>query len=279
MSLRTLCVASAILWSVVAVVAATHQWAQLAGSGKELSWLRAMGWQGASWLLLVPVTPLLAMSLRRAPLEREHPRRLLLHVVASLLFALLFLLVSVPLRLSFHPSPLRWSFFGEAFYKSMPQFMLVGMFTYWAVVVVASLVDARVRLRGVLEAATGDASDVEASAARLILTTPAGKTTLLPDDIAWVEPDAPGARLHTSRGEVLVRHTLSELEELLAARGFVRSHRSCLVNSAHITELIGGASRDGLVRLDTDETLPVTRRRRAAVEAMLAAAPGAPLAS
>ena len=84
---------------------------------------------------------------------------------------------------------------------------------------------------------------------------------------------AAGARLHTLGGEVLVRHTLGELEALLAEHGFIRSHRSCLVNVRRVTDLIGGASRDGSLRLDTDETLPVTRRRRAAVEEALGCAP------
>lgn len=275
--------ASAALWIGVAALAATHQWATLRGGGKELTWLRAFAWQGGSWLLLIPATPLILAAITRWPLERRHPERLRGHAAASLAFAVAFLLVSVPARLAFHPSPLRWTFFGEAFFKSIPQALILALGLYWVLVAAASLIDARRRLAARSNAPCSPPTDGHAPATPrpaidpiLHFTTPAGLVRLRPAEIAWAEPAPAGARLHTDDGPVLVRQGLAELETALAPHAFVRTHRAHLVNAARIREILGSPSRDGTVRLDTGATVPVSRRRRAALDRACNGAPLAP---
>jgi len=275
-------IASIVLWGGVALFATTHQWADLRATGKALSWWRALGWQGASWLLLALATPALFTLVARAPLERRHTRRAVLHAVASLVFGVLFLAVAVPVRLAFHPSGVRLNLFGEAFYKSAPQFIALGALAYWAVVLVASLVETRARLGAALELLPDRRDEpTPPLTQRLTLPTPAGALCLHPDEIAWAEPSSSGAVLHTANGSALVRHSLTRLETQLAPHGFVRCHRACLVNAAKIREVLGGASRDGEIVLDTGDRLPVSRRRRAALDAAMSAPLGpepAPLA-
>jgi DNA-binding LytR/AlgR family response regulator len=87
----------------------------------------------------------------------------------------------------------------------------------------------------------------------------AGVTRLLPRSaVRWVEAQGDYARLHTADGSHLVRVPLATLAERWADAGFVRIHRSYLVQLRLITELrlAGGAY---VVVIDGRE-LPVSRR-------------------
>ncbi|GAA5189327.1 LytTR family DNA-binding domain-containing protein [Rugosimonospora acidiphila] len=87
----------------------------------------------------------------------------------------------------------------------------------------------------------------------------AGVTKLLPrSSVRWVEAQGDYARLHTVEGSHLVRVSLATLAERWADAGFVRIHRSYLVQLRLISELrlIGGAY---VVAID-DQELPVARR-------------------
>jgi DNA-binding LytR/AlgR family response regulator len=87
----------------------------------------------------------------------------------------------------------------------------------------------------------------------------AGVTRLLPRSaVRWVEAQGDYARLHTAEGSHLVRVPLATLAERWADAGFVRIHRSYLVQLRLITELrlAGGAY---VVVIDGRE-LPVSRR-------------------
>lgn len=56
-------------------------------------------------------------------------------------------------------------------------------------------------------------------------------------DIGWVEAQGDYARLHVGPASHLLRTPLTTLEEGWAEAGFVRIHRSLLVNLAHVAEV------------------------------------------
>jgi DNA-binding LytR/AlgR family response regulator len=77
-------------------------------------------------------------------------------------------------------------------------------------------------------------------------------------DVAYAEAAGDYARLHTTGGSHLVRAPLATLAEEWAAAGFVRIHRSYLVNLRHIGELrFDGAHYTVVV---AGHELPVSRR-------------------
>ena len=63
---------------------------------------------------------------------------------------------------------------------------------------------------------------------------------------------------------LLMRSALSAVEEDLSARGFVRTHRSWLVNGALVTALTPEGSGDYTVALP-DLEVPLSRRYKAAL--------------
>lgn len=256
------------MWTVPAVIAPTQQWVQLQDTPKHMGWLAAFLYQAPSWYALVPLTPLVILATRRWPIRGEHlRRRLLIHALASVLFGAVFVAVSVPLRTIFHPAPVQWDLFGPPFYKSAPQFALVGIAAYWALVLVGTLIETSQRAAS-LSVELQDRNGVE-RAERLVIETPAGRAMLAPMEIRWCEPDGRATLLRTDGEPVRTRHTMSELESMLVPLGFARVHRSRLVNIARVREVSGSASRDGTLVLDSGDRLPVSRRRREELDTLL----------
>jgi two-component system, LytTR family, response regulator len=72
---------------------------------------------------------------------------------------------------------------------------------------------------------------------RLVIRTRGKVSFLKPSEIDWIEADGKHAVLHTGRDTHIVRHTLTRLEQRLASHGFVRVHRSAIVNVDRIKEL------------------------------------------
>ncbi|GAB3263317.1 LytTR family DNA-binding domain-containing protein [Alteromonas gracilis] len=77
-------------------------------------------------------------------------------------------------------------------------------------------------------------------------------------DIGYVEAQGDYARLHTGQGSHLLRTPLSTLEESWGEAGFVRIHRSLLVNLVHVEEMRMDAGKCSVTVLGRD--LLVARR-------------------
>ena len=72
---------------------------------------------------------------------------------------------------------------------------------------------------------------------RLVIRTRSKVSFIKPSEIDWIEADGKHAVLHAGRETHVVRHTLTRLEQRLAPHGFVRVHRSAIVNVDRIKEL------------------------------------------
>jgi len=72
---------------------------------------------------------------------------------------------------------------------------------------------------------------------RLVIRTRGKVSFLKPSEIDWIEADGKHAVLHAGKETHVVRHTLSRLEQHFTRHGFVRVHRSAIVNVERIKEL------------------------------------------
>jgi DNA-binding LytR/AlgR family response regulator len=87
----------------------------------------------------------------------------------------------------------------------------------------------------------------------------AGTTRMLPRSaVRWVEAQGDYARLHTADGSHLIRVPLATIAERWADAGFVRIHRSYVVQLRMITEL--RTTNSGYVVVVDGVELPVSRR-------------------
>jgi hypothetical protein len=72
----------------------------------------------------------------------------------------------------------------------------------------------------------------------------------------------------------LVRETLAKVESQLSAQGFLRTHRSWLVNPAHVRAITPAAAGDFRLELETGLTAPLSRRFPGALEMLRGPEPG-----
>jgi len=87
-----------------------------------------------------------------------------------------------------------------------------------------------------------------------------------PGDIAWVEAAGNYVEIHANGATHLARGTLTGFEERLAEHGFVRIHRSRLINRARVTSFKPTQSGDLEIELDDGRAIIGSRRFRAALE-------------
>ncbi|RMF28621.1 MAG: DNA-binding response regulator [Chloroflexi bacterium] len=82
-------------------------------------------------------------------------------------------------------------------------------------------------------------------------------------DLLWAVAEAKRVYVKTRAGDkLLVHHTLKELEARLAPHGFVRVHKSYLVNLDHVAEVVPWFSGTYVIRMaDAERTqIPMSRR-------------------
>ena len=81
-------------------------------------------------------------------------------------------------------------------------------------------------------------------------------------DILFIESHGNYASVVTKERKYLYKETLSALEELLSAVGFIRIHKSYIVNRAYIKELHSHYNGDYTVLLKTGHELKLSRNYR-----------------
>jgi len=70
--------------------------------------------------------------------------------------------------------------------------------------------------------------------------------------------------IHTEAQRYRTRRTLSEFENDLKCRGFIRINRSTIINRQHVHEIVKKTHGDGIVRLKSGKEFSSSRRYRAA---------------
>ena len=108
-----------------------------------------------------------------------------------------------------------------------------------------------------MKSAADDRTEIR-DGARVILLDPA--------EISWVEAAGNYVEIHAAGAMHLARGTLAGFEERLAGRGFVRIHRSRLLNRANIRSFKPTPSGDLEITLADGKIITGSRRFRAAIE-------------
>jgi two-component system LytT family response regulator len=103
---------------------------------------------------------------------------------------------------------------------------------------------------------------------RLALASSDGTHFVLPADIVRCEGDDNYSRFYFRTGKpFLVSKTLKEYDELLNDHGFLRVHKSHLVNKSCVVRY----DREGYLWLSDGSSVPVSRRNREKIRAILVA--------
>ena len=107
---------------------------------------------------------------------------------------------------------------------------------------------------------TGLLATAENQHANCLLVKEGDRVLLLrPQEIDWVESDGDYVRLHAGAESHFIRSTMTQMEERLAGKGFVRIHRSRLVNVDRIRELRPLLQGESIVVLKTGARLTASQ--------------------
>jgi two-component system, LytTR family, response regulator len=91
-----------------------------------------------------------------------------------------------------------------------------------------------------------------------------GRILFLPvSDIRWIGAEGNYVRLSTATETHLLRETMAHLEERLDPRGFVRVHRSFIVNLKYVKEVRREGNGDSVVIMDSGNKVALGRSYRA----------------
>lgn len=103
---------------------------------------------------------------------------------------------------------------------------------------------------------------------RIVVQTGTGDAVVKLDDIDYLEASRNYVVVHVGSREYLLRSTINKLEEQLAGRAFLRTHRGYIVNVDRIREIkpVDGGHR---VLLKGGEDLPLSRSYRDAFKGRL----------
>ena len=113
------------------------------------------------------------------------------------------------------------------------------------------------------------APESQSAAGRLVLRE-GGRILIFPlSDIIWIEARGAYVRIHTIRGETLVRESLSSVETRLDRSSYFRVHRSAIVNLQHVQELRPSSHGDCTIILRNKGELKLSRTRREEFELWL----------
>ena len=122
------------------------------------------------------------------------------------------------------------------------------------------------RARQLLSAAhaAGDAVKAVARPLPRLVAKDHGRFVLLrPEEVDWITSAGDYVQFHTRGRSFLVRQTISELEETLDQRTFVRIHRTTIVNVDRIQEINSLPQGDFSVKLGDGTMLRLSRSYRA----------------
>ncbi len=117
-----------------------------------------------------------------------------------------------------------------------------------------------------LETLLADTPVGQKRAERLTVKADGKLIFLKPDEIAWVEAADNYVMIHLASGQLMLRETMSALEERLGTDRFIRVNRSALVHVDQIKELQPTFHGDYVVFLKDGTKLPLSRSLRSQLD-------------
>lgn len=250
---------------------ATSVWMEHSRNGvPEIDLWEPFVWEYSSALSTLILAPLLFAWFARLPLRLNHlKRQLLLHLLGTLVFALLHVSVMVALREivyamaggSYEFGPLVREFFYEYRKDAWGYFSWLVLYQLYQFIYS--------RLKG--EARPVDEHEDSRSAVpeHFLVRKLDREFLVRTNDIEYLESSGNYVNLHSHGRIYPLRATLAELSNRLQSKGFSRIHRSYAVNHNAIDSISYQNSGDGEIQLKSGVKLNLSRRYKDAFKLAL----------
>jgi hypothetical protein len=222
-------------------------------------WIEPVVWATTSAIVVIGLAPFIGCAMRRWPPRPNNlPAFALIHFGLTIPFALAHILLIFLMREgAYWAVGARYGFFDDGIaitllYEWRKDVLVYAAIaaTYWVFQSISE------RLQAASAPPADDRIEVRDGGTAVFLS---------PGEITHVEAAGNYVEFHTAAKAHLVRGTLSAWEARLTARGFVRVHRSRLVNRARIAEIKPTPSGDVEIKLDDGRMLAGSRRYRDAL--------------
>lgn len=245
-----------VVGSAVALVNATSEIMEGAGD----HWAEPVLWETSSALVVIGLAPLIGYAMRRWPPRADNlPAFALIHFGLTIPFSLAHVLfIFVTREAAYRAFGARYGFFDDGVAITLLYEWRKDVLTYAAIAAFYWVFDYFAARR---------AAAPEPAVGRIEIRDGATAVFLAPADILYVEAAGNYVEFHLAGRTHLVRGTLSAWEARLGALGFVRVHRSRLVNRARIASLRPTPAGDVEITLDDGRALLASRRYRDALDA------------
>ncbi len=242
-------------------------------AGLSFSAWQIVTWEGSSTLMTLALLPLLIVASDRFPLRIATLRRnLLVHLALTVPWSAAHVAGMVALRKLVYLTAGSTYDFGpvltEFGYEYLKDFR--SYFTLLAAIYLYRF--ALLRLQGEAQF-VGESQDEEEDQRPVVdrfLVKKLGREFLVRvDDIDWIEAAGNYVNLHVGNRLYPLRDTMTRIEARLSEAGFVRVHRSAIVNLDRIAEIEPFDTGDARARLLSGADVPVSRRYRASLRTAL----------
>lgn len=242
---------------------------------QPFEWWEPWLWEGSSTLLILCLIPVLLLFDRRFSLHtnrpaREWQRHLLAHIGFSAVFSLLHVGGMVAIR--------RWGYWlqGKQYdfghwaiewpYEYLKDFRTY--FTFLVIIYAYKFILRRLQGEASLPGTSEDTHDIATSDRFLIKKL--GKEFLIKvDDIDWLEASGNYVTLHANQHMYPLRGTMTNLEQKLKNQGFIRIHRSAMINLNRLSHIEPLESGDARAHLNNGQEVAISRRYRAQLKSQL----------
>jgi DNA-binding LytR/AlgR family response regulator len=242
-------------------------WLDVEKMGLDIPRWKPVVWEGSSTLVMAALIPLLLAFDRRFPIVRGSVGRgLVAHALFTIPWSLLHVGAMVLLRQLVYLAAREQYHFGdlpdEFFYEYLKDFRSYAGFL--ALVYLYRFVLRRAQGEAqFLAEGTEDVTASQQPVTDRFLVKKLGREFLVKvADIDWIEASGNYVNLRVGTRAYPLRETMAGIEARLADAGFMRVHRSAIVNLDRVVEIVPFDTGDGEARLAGDLRVPVSRRFR-----------------
>ncbi|MEL7449239.1 MAG: LytTR family DNA-binding domain-containing protein [Pseudomonadota bacterium] len=250
------------------------EWLEFQREGNTTPLWQPLLWEGSSNLTQLLLLPLILLWDRRFPLEPGQLRRnAVAHAGFSVVFSLLHVVSMVAIRKAVYVLKGTSYDFGhwpsELLYEYLKDFRSYAYF-------LGVLYLYRFILRRLRGEAGFLSEENERDAPRPVtdrfLVKKLGREFLVKvDDIEWIEAAGNYVNLNVGSRAYPLRETMTNISSRLADAGFLRVHRSAIVNLDQVAQIVPFDTGDGEAHLQNGTRVPVSRRYRKALRERLQA--------
>lgn len=253
---------------LLAAVVGSSYWMEAGRAGADVPAWPYFVDEATSILVVLAATPaVVAWAARLAPRDVGWTRAVAGHLAGMAVFGAVHFGGMTLLRFLVYPlfgrsygldgSPLATGLFYEGRKDAL---------AYGAIVLGAWLLAAALRRPAAATAGPQHGAPPPAGESRIEVRDGGRRVWVAPADVLWIEAAGNYVELQLADRAWLQRQTLAAMEKELAEAGFVRIHRSRLVNRRHVRALESNDSGDFTVTLADGRRIAGSRRWRAALQ-------------